>query len=346
MLVDTHAHVIPGEFPPVGKRAAGDRWPRMEPGEGPTRVLFSGGPGGRGLNAQPVCWDASERLLAMRATGVDAEVISPMPALLGYALTPEDGLDLCHYLNDFVAGLCAADSERFFGLGLVPMQAPELAARELGSIKQHGLVGIEIASNINGVSLGDEPFDDFFKEVEAQGLSVFVHGLAPSFADRMPPSAVGGFGIAAEIAVGAVSLLASGIFERCPTIRIALSHGAGGFPLMLTRAQFFWGGTWNEDPRVPGGGGLSAVDPTSPSPSEVARKFYYDSLVFDRRAVRYLVDMLGADRLLIGTDHPFMNRETPVGKTLRSLGLPDKDLDDITWHNAFRWLGIQAPGIA
>jgi aminocarboxymuconate-semialdehyde decarboxylase len=332
MLIDTHAHVIPGEFPPVEGRAAGERWPRMEAGSDSARVLLTA-PGGRGLTAQPVCWDPTERLAAMDARGVDAEVVSPMPGLLGYALTPEDGLDLCHFLNDFVVGLCASAPRRLFGLGLVPMQHAELAARELANVKKAGLLGVEIASNINGVSLGDARFDELFKEIEAQDLAVFVHGLAPSFADRLPPSAIGGFGIAAEIAVGAVSLLVSGIFQKCPNIRIALSHGAGGFPLMLTRAQFFWGRTWNEEPG-PGQDG--------PSPSELARRFFYDSLVFDRRALRYLVDMLGPEQLLIGTDHPFMHRESPVGKTLRELDLPAADVEAITWLNAFRWLGVDA----
>jgi aminocarboxymuconate-semialdehyde decarboxylase len=262
-------------------------------------------------------------------------VISPMPGLLGYALTPDDGRALCDYLNHFVAQLCAAAPGRLFGLGLVPMQDPDLAARGLADVKQMGLQGVEVASNVNGVSLGDARYDDFFKEAEAQQLALFVHGLAPTFGDRMPAGAQGGFGIAAEIAIGAVSLLASGIFQKCPSIRISLSHGAGGFPLMLTRAQFFWGRTWNEAP--PSG------QTDGPSPSEEARRFYYDSLVFDRRALRYLVDMLGADRLLIGTDHPFMVRESPVGRTLRELELTQQELEAITWDNAFKWLGVPAP---
>jgi aminocarboxymuconate-semialdehyde decarboxylase len=68
--------------------------------------------------------------------------------------------------------------------------------------------------------------------------------------------------------------------------------------------------------------------------------------VFDRRALRYLVEMLGPQQLLIGTDHPFMQREQPVGKTLRSIGLSESDVNDVTWNNCFRWLGISAPQLA
>ncbi len=77
-----------------------------------------------------------------------------------------------------------------------------------------------------------------------------------------------------------------------------------------------------------------------PSPLEYARRFYYDSLVFDRRALRFLIDLLGSDRLLVGSDFPAMPREEPAGRTLRSLNLAPDVVEDITWNNAFRWLGI------
>jgi aminocarboxymuconate-semialdehyde decarboxylase len=296
--------------------------------------------GKRGLRAEPVCWDLDERRGAMAARGVDAEVVSPMPLLLGYGLPPEDGQDLCQYVNEFVAELCEADSGHFYGLGIVPLQDPELASRELAELKRRGLLGVEIASNVNGASLGEERFWTFFEEIERLGLAVYVHGMTPTFAERLPASALATFGLGAELVVTAASLLASGVLESCPKLRIALSHGGGGFPFILPRAEFFWGGTWNEEPGVGAGPGTkwSAV-----SPSALARRFYYDSLVFDRRALRYLVDTLGPQRLMVGTDHPFMEREQPVGKTLRSLDLPPADLDAITWHNCFRWLGIDAP---
>jgi aminocarboxymuconate-semialdehyde decarboxylase len=295
------------------------------------RVLFTGTLSGRGLTAQPVCWDPSARAEAMASRGVDAEVVSPMPGLLGYALPLDDSVALCSFVNEFVIWLCHSLPGRLYGLGLVPMQEPELAARSLAAVKAAGLCGVEIATNVNGVSLGDDRFVDFFREAEAQNLAMFVHGLAPTFADRYPSTAGAGFGVAAEVGIGAVSLAASGIFEKCPRLRIAISHGGGGYPLMLTREQFFWSRRWNEEP---------PDSPSGASPTETARKFYYDSLVFDRRALRYLVDMLGADRLLIGTDHPFMQREDPVGKTLRTLQLPAEQQDAITWHNCFRWLGV------
>ena len=138
-------------------------------------------------------------------------------------------------------------------------------------------------------------------------------------------------------------VITGGVAEKYPSLRLAFSHAAGGFPLMLTRAQWFWGRTWNEEPPGERGPEASPWAEAPVGPAELARRFWYDSLVFDRRAIRYLVDMLGADRLLVGSDFPAMDREEPAGRTLRSMGLPPQVLEDITWHNCFRFLGVSEP---
>ena len=112
-------------------------------------------------------------------------------------------------------------------------------------------------------------------------------------------------------------------------------------PLILPRAHYFWAGTWNEEPATPERAAGQGRRPHSPI--EYARRYWYDTCVFDRRALRYLIEMIGPDRLLVGTDFPAMPREQPAGKTLRSLGLPGDVLNGITWHNCFRFLGIAPP---
>ena len=138
-------------------------------------------------------------------------------------------------------------------------------------------------------------------------------------------------------------VITGGVAEKYPSLRLAFSHAAGGFPLMLTRAQWFWGRTWNEEPPGERGPEASPWAEAPAGPAELARRFWYDSLVFDRRAIRYLIDMLGADRLLVGSDFPAMPREDPAGRTLRSMGLGTSELEAVTWHNCFRFLGIEAP---
>ena len=136
-----------------------------------------------------------------------------------------------------------------------------------------------------------------------------------------------------EGALAAAALITSGIAEAYPSLRLAFSHGAGGFPLMLPRAQWFWGRTWNEEP--------PAAAVAGPSPTELARRFYYDTLVFDRRAIPYLLDMIGPDKLFVGRKCHISCE--PAGWTLLSMGLPEAVLADITWHNCVRFLGIDPP---
>ena len=335
MLIDMHAHVIPDGFPPAGGRESADAWPRIEEAEG-ARFLVSGQ---MRLRVQDAYCDAERRLAAMDAGGVDAEVVSPLPPLLNYRLPAANAVDLCRSVNEFIARLCEVAPSRFYGLGTVPMQDPELAAAELARVRGQGLQGVEIGSNVCGRSLGEDRFLGFFQEAERLGVPVFVHALDPTVGDRLPPAAMAGFGFATEVSLAAASLVACGTAERCPGLRLAFSHGAGGFPLMLTRAQWFHTGAWNEE--APAGPPPALPGARLPRPpAEYARRFYYDTLVFDRRALRYLVDMIGPGQLLVGTDFPAMPREQPAGRTLRSLGLPEDVVEDITWRNCFRFLGV------
>jgi len=331
VLVDAHAHLLPRDYP----ADAPECFPQMEAIEDSTDRLLIFGP--TRFRARDVFFTAEKRLAAQDAAGVDAEVLTPMPPLLRYDLPAGDGLALARHVNEATAQLCAVDPSRFIGLGMVPLQDPDLSAAELAAVRDLGLAGVEIASNVLGASIGDEKFLPFFTEAANLGVAIFVHAM-PAATDRLPRQAMGTYVVGLEGAMAAASLITGGTAAKCPDLRIAFSHAAGGFPLMLPRAQYFWGGTWNEEPKVP----ERAVMPDDgPSPVEYARRFYYDSLVFDRRALRFLVDYLGWDRLLIGSDFPAMPREDPAGRTLRSLDLPAAMLEDITWHNTFRWLGIK-----
>ncbi|WP_067134967.1 amidohydrolase family protein [Microtetraspora malaysiensis] len=333
MLVDAHAHLLPRDYPEDAPAC----FPRMEAIDGDTaRLLVFGA---MRFRARDVFFQAERRVEEMNASGVDAEVVTPMPPLLRYDLPVADGLALARHVNEFTATLCAVAPERMIGFGMVPLQDPDAAAAELAAIRAAGLHGVEIASNVLGASIGDERFLPFFAEAERLDLPIFVHAM-PAATDRLPSSAAGTYVVGLEGALAAASLITGGTAAKCPNLRISFSHAAGGFPLMVPRAQYFWSGSWNEEPPNP----ERAVMPDDgPSPLEYARRFYFDSMVFDWRALRYLVDLLGHDRLLVGSDFPAMLREEPAGRSLRLLGLPEEELEDITWHNAFRFLGIDPP---
>ncbi|GAA3214756.1 amidohydrolase family protein [Microbacterium terregens] len=332
MIIDAHAHLLPKDYPSDAPAC----FPHMEPIDGSTDRLLVFDK--MRFPAKEVFFEAERRIEAQDASGVDAEVVSPMPPLLRYDLPKADGLALARHVNDFAAELSAHAPDRIIGLGMVPMQDPDAATAELAAIKESGLAGVEIASNVLGSSIGDEKFLPFFQEVEKLGLSVFVHAM-PAPMDRLPMSAMGTYVVGIEGMFAAASLILGGTAAACPDLRISFSHAAGGLAMMLPRANYFWGGSWNEEPKNLD---RAVMPDDGPSPLEMARRFYYDSMVFDARTIRYLVDLLGADRLLVGSDFPAMLREEPAAKTLRSMDLPEAEWEDISWKNALRWLGREA----
>jgi aminocarboxymuconate-semialdehyde decarboxylase len=199
------------------------------------------------------------------------------------------------------------------------------------------LVAVEIASNVVGRALHGDEYEDFWAEAERLEMPVFIHAMPADFGQRLPQGLIpiAAFAVGADALMACAGIITSGLAERHPRLRLAFSHGAGGFPMMLPRAQYFWARTWNEEP--------PASDTEGVAPVELARRFYYDGLVFDRRALQFLIDLIGHRQVLVGSDFPAMPREDPCGRTLRSLGLPPEVLEDITWHNTFRFLGTEAP---
>src|SRR5215472_14546663 len=326
-IIDSHAHIFPPDFGPAPAGCDPASWPSTElnPDVDGGRFLVNGQ---MRFPAKAVWFDAERRLEASAASGLDAELLSPFPAILNYRMPAEVGRDMCRVTNEYIAGLVAAFPTRFYGLGTVPMQDPDMATAELTEVLKAGLAGVEIASNVNGKSLHEPQFDGFWAEAERLGSAVFVHGM-PVPSDRLPGPAGATFGVGAQATLGAAAII------------------TGGVALVLTRAQWFWGRTWNEEQPVPESQRPEAAPWFAEhSPIELARRFYYDSLVFDRRAIRYLADMFGTDRLLVGSDFPAMTREQPIATTLRSMGLSDAELDDILWHNCFRFLGAEPPKLS
>jgi aminocarboxymuconate-semialdehyde decarboxylase len=340
MVIDIHTHIVPELFP--SGRGRDVRWPVMEHFEpGRARVTI-GGANFRTVTEQT--WNVERRLNEMDQDGITAQVISPMPELLSYWLPLQDTLAMAEHVNICIAEMASAGGSRFVGLGTVPMQDPDTAAKALESVAAHGLRGIEVGSNILGFSLGDERFREFWREVESREMAVFVHALHPTFADRLtgPDQVVNASGFPIDTALSVVSLIASATLAARPGLRIALSHGGGGFPFILPRLENAWSGAWNEgEPLLPGAPPSQIRQALAESPSTYARRLYYDTLLFDRRAIRYLFEMMGREQLVFGSDYPFFPREAPATKTLRQMGLSEREVDAIESENALRWLGAQ-----
>jgi len=288
--IDTHTHFVPRHIP--AEPARNPLWPSIELKDASAAVMV-GGKVFRMIDSRS--WDARRRLDDMAIDDVDGQVVSPMPELLSHWFPPDDADALCRGVNEGIAALCADHPRHFVGIGMVPMQDVALAVRRIDSIKSLGLRGLEIGTHINGMALGDARLNDVYAAAEQAGLVIMIHPLHPLGLDRMGGrpelAAVAAFPL--ETAFAAVSLMTHGVLERFPKLRILLSHGGGALSWLLPRLHHAYG---LRQPLQ----GLFAKDP-----AEIARSFYYDTILYDGPALQYLADKVGKGRLVVGSDYPF-----------------------------------------
>src|ERR1700744_788771 len=217
-IIDTHAHIFPGDFGPAPAGCDPAAWPSLEDGPDADTKLLVNGP--MRFPAKRIWFDAEQRLEASAASGLDAELLSPFPALLNYRAPGPVGRDLCRVTNEYIAGLVAAHPAKFYGLGTIPLQDPDLATAELTELGKLGLAGVEIASNIDGASLHEARFGGFWSECEPLGTPVFTHGM-PAPSARVPGAAAATFGVGAEASLGAAAIISGGVAEKHPGLRIS-----------------------------------------------------------------------------------------------------------------------------
>jgi aminocarboxymuconate-semialdehyde decarboxylase len=267
----------------------------------------------------------------MAAMGIRYQVLSPMPELLSYWFDPKDTVVLARYVNSYIGEMVARQPQRFLGFGMVPLQDPELAGRELERLRSCGLHGVEIGTNVNGRSIGDRMFDSFFAAAQALQMPVFVHPIRPAGVDRLvgPPSLAQSVGFPVESALTIATLITGGTLERHPRLQLAFSHGGGAFALVLPRLTHMW-------KTIP-----SLKESMPQSPVELARTLFYDTLVYDQCTLRYLVELLGTTQLMLGTDYPFAIHEREPIHRVEQLGLPEDCAAGLIYRNAARFLGLQ-----
>ncbi|MGH8686522.1 MAG: amidohydrolase family protein [Burkholderiales bacterium] len=327
-VVDVHCHVVPERFPPYAGKGRDVPWPSMADAHACHKHVMISGKAYRTVSDG--CWSVPRRVAAMDTMRVERQALSPMPELLSYWLPADDAAALLRYINDQIAEMAAAAPGRFVGLAGVPLQDLDLALRELErAVKQLGFAGVELASHVNGVSIGDARFAPFFAEAERLGAAVFVHALRPAGRDRIvgpfPEQAVCFPG---DVALAAASMITGGTAARHKDLRIAFSHGGGAMSILLPRLEQAW-------KAIPAAKAALAEPPTT-----TARRFFYDDLVFDPAAIAFLVRQFGASQILVGSDYPFAMGDTdPVGTLLRA-GLDDATVTAITSSNAKRFLRL------
>ena len=317
-VIDVHTHIVPARLPADSARDA--RWPSVQLSSGDQAAVMIGGKVFRKIDARS--WDVERRLSDMIDEGTDMQVLSPMPELLSHWLPADDAEYLADVMNDQIAGMVSHAPGNFAGLGMVCAQDVPRAVRQLQKIKTLGFAGIEIGTHINGVALGSEILLPLYEAAEAMDLAIFVHPLHPAGVERIGAgpefAAVAAFPL--ETALASVSLMAAGILERFPRLRILLSHGGGALSWILPRLDVGWS--------------LGLKGQMNLPPSKAARQFWYDTILYDTASLSFLAGAVGGDHIVVGSDYPFTIMQKQPG------AFANRVLDEpALTKNAFGFLG-------
>ncbi len=328
--IDIHAHLTPQCF-----------WRSTENGgdwHGLTREQNARGhelaviAGARGALPPRARFTPEERLADMDSLGVDIHVLSPYSGFYNYHLDAGIAKATAQDSNNEIHEMIQTWPDRFAGLATLPMQDVNAAIAELERVMVTlGFKGAMIDDKINGVTLDAPAFMPFWKAAEQMGAMILFHQggntvVGPRITRYHLPNSVGNL---AERAITFATLVMGGVMDACPDLRICLSHGGGYTCQGIGRMDR----TWRNRQATRG--------ESTQLPSQYLRRFYYDCIVYTEPALRYLIDCVGIDRVVFGTDWPYdMAFDWPVSWVLSLDSLTQDEKDAILWKNLERLLGL------
>jgi aminocarboxymuconate-semialdehyde decarboxylase len=292
VIVDVHVHYVsPGAFDTV-RRRPGTYGVRLLPGDG-VRLQVGGEPPTRPLLPALYTLDRHAKFFAEQ--GIDTAVFGPLMDIAGYSLSPDQGAAWSRLQNEALAASLRAAPRRHRGLATVPLQDPAVAAAELRvAVKDLGLRGAMVDPNALGRPLGDQSFDPFWRAAADLAAPVVLHPFLLEAVERFGHHYLHNLvGYPFETTLAAASLILGGTLDRFPGLSVVLVHGGGFLPYHIGR--FDRAHETRPEARVDDAG----------VPSRYLRRFLYDTLVQRPEALRYLVQLVGHDRVMLGSDHPF-----------------------------------------
>ncbi len=326
--IDIHAHMVPRKL-----------WQAVAGKQDWYGYRDHGGDGGRIIgNGQVTTFTSAkvrftpeERLQDMDAQSIDVQVVSIHTPFSGYHLDAAQGVALAREVNDEIVEMTRAHPARFAGLATLPMQDVKSSIGELERSMKLGLKGAELDTEVNGVQWDEPRFMPFFKEAERMGAVLFFHPQPQSNflrgrIDRY--GLVNSVGVILDDAIVTAILICSGVLEACPDLKICIAHGGGPACYAMGRLDRAWHG--RPEARA-----------TPKPPSAYQKKLYYDTVVGSEEALRFLLDQVGADRVVLGSDWPFVPfKPSPGGWVQAMQSLTQEEKDKILWKNLESLLGL------
>lgn len=277
-------------------------------------------------------WSASldDRLGEMDSLGVDVQVLSTAPFFFNYHLDVETALAASREINDEIAEAVRGHPTRFSGLATVPLQDAGAAIKELERAMGLGLKGAEVCTHVNGRNHDDPALFPFFQAAQRMGAFIFFHPHAPAASDRTGSYYLGNLiGNPLDSTIAIASLIFGGVLDRLPDLKLCFAHGGGYACYGIGRMDR--GFAVRSEPKA------HLLAP----PSSYLRRLYFDCLTHSYPALGYLLETVGADNVLLGSDYPFdMGYDSPVEWVLGAPKVSESDMEKILGGNAARLLGL------
>ena len=298
--IDLHNHVIPPAIVDAIARDPERYGTRIEERSG--KRYFNNH--GRMTELLADFYEVDAKLAWMDRNGIDIAALSVGPPIYFYWLSADAGLAAARLANDGIAQMVARKPERLRGMAHLPLQNPDAAITELERVvKEHRFRAVEMGTSVEGVPLADKKFRKVLKTIEQLGCFIFAHPYQCLAEGGMDDYYLRNFiGFPLDTTLMIAHLMFSGALDDLKKLRILCAHGGGFMPYQIGR--FAHGHQARSEPKV-----------NHPSPPrELFKRFYFDCLTHDPIAARHLINIAGAERVAIGTDHPFdMMPDDPMG---------------------------------
>lgn len=330
LKIDVHTHILPRDIPNWKDKFGYGGFITLDHYK-PCLAHMVRDDGKQFRDIEDNCWEPTKRIEEMDEHGVGVQVLSTVPVMFSYWSEPSHGVEIAKFLNDHIADVVTDFPLRFVGLGTVPLHNPKFAIAELERCKQIGLAGVQIGTNVNQLNLGESQFFEFFAACEELGMAIFVHPWEMmGEADMQKYWLPWLVGMPAEVSRAICSLIFSGVLERLPRLRICFAHGGGSFAATIGRIDH----GFNVRPD------LCAMD-NPHSPRRYLNRMYFDSLVHEPAKLDYLIKLVGADQIALGTDYPFPLGEAEPGKMIDAMDLDDTIKSMLMHGSALNWLNLE-----